>query len=71
MTNTCDTLEETCACALPGGGAEDGELFLEPFLFQTAAGAGGIGLGGLPAEGGGEVTFSGSLLVDAPCRKLA
>ena len=38
----------------------------ERLRFKTAAGAGGIGIGGPPGWVGGQVTFAGSHLVDPP-----
>jgi len=44
---------------------------LEGFRFQAAAGAGGIGVGGPPGQVGGQITLSGSHLVDPPGNELA
>ena len=44
---------------------------LEGFRFQAVAGVGGIGIGGPPGWVGGQVTFSGSHLVDSPGHELA
>ena len=38
----------------------------ESLRFQTAAGAGGIGIGGPPGRVAGQVTFASSHLVDPP-----
>jgi len=44
---------------------------LEGFWLQAAAAAGGIGIGGPPGWVGGQVTLSGSHLVDSPGHELA
>jgi len=44
---------------------------LERFRFQTATGAGGVGLRRPPGGVGHQVTFPGSHLVDASRRELA
>jgi len=69
MTNIYDAVEETCAGALSRGACEDSVF--ERLRFQTAAGAGGLGLGGSPGGMFRQVAFTGSHLVDSSCHELA
>jgi len=69
VTDTGHTVEETCAGALSSRACQDGVF--KRLRFQTARGAGGIGLRGWPGRFGGWVALSGSYLVHAPCHKLA
>ena len=43
----------------------------ERLRFKTAAGAGGVGIGGPPGQVGGQVTFAGSQLVGSSRYELA
>jgi len=43
----------------------------EHLRFKSAAGGGGIGIGGPPGRVGGQVTFAGSHLVDPPGYEFA
>ena len=69
MTDIGDAGEETCAGALSRRACED--RVFESRGFQTAAGAGGIGLGGPPGVVCRQVAFPGPHLVDLPRHKLA
>jgi len=44
---------------------------LEGFGFQSATGAGGIGVRRPPGRVGGQIAFSGSHLVNSPCNEFA
>jgi len=55
--------------ALPGRACEDSVF--NGLWFKTAAGAGGMGIGGPSCWVGGQVTFAGSLLVDPSSYELA
>ena len=69
MTDICDAVEETCAGILSRVACEDGVF--ERRGFQTAAGAGGVGLWSPPGGVCRQVAFPGSHLVDTPCHELA
>jgi len=56
MTDIRHTVEEACAGTMSRGACED-SLF-ERLGFQTAVGAGGIGLGGSPGRVSSQVHFS-------------
>jgi len=58
-------VEKALASALSGGACENSVF--ERLRFKTAAGGGGVGVGGPPGWVGGQVTLAGSHLVDPPC----
>jgi len=68
MTDICEAVEETCAGALSRGACEDSVF--EGFRFQTATGAGAIGLWGPPGRVRCQVPFPGSHLVDSPSHEI-
>jgi len=68
MTDIRHAVEETCAGAFSRGPCEDGVF--ESLRFQTAVGAGGIGLGGPLGWVCCPVVFPGSHLVDGSRHEL-
>jgi len=68
MTDIGDAVEEKCAGALSRGACEDGVF--ESLGFQTAAGAGGIGLGGPPGRVCCKIAFPGSHQVESSRHEL-
>jgi len=62
-------VEEARPAVMSRGAGEDGVF--EGFGLQATAGAGGVGIGGAPGRVGGQVTLTGSHLVNSPGDKLA
>jgi len=69
MTDIRDAVEETCPGALARGACEDGVF--EGHRFQTAAGAGAIGLWGPPGGVCRQATLPGSHLLDSSCHEIS
>jgi len=68
-TDISDAVEEARPAVLSRGAGEDGVP--EGFGLQATAGAGGVGIGRPPGRVGGQITLSGSHLVNSPSNELA